>query len=111
VGLIGAVVELLVQPQCAGAERQGLLVVAEPTVVPADVGERDRLSDPVAGGLEQPQSPFRGVERVGVAALQPIHKVAVVVRPGLPGGVADLAGQLEGATEVEVCVVERPRSA
>jgi hypothetical protein len=64
-----------------------------------------KLPEEVDGGLEQVQGLLRVVDGVGVTALLPVHEVATVVGPGLPGGVVDRSRQLEGAAEMEMRVV------
>jgi hypothetical protein len=85
--------------------------VAEPAVVPADVAERDRLPDPVAGGLEQVQGLLRVVEGVAVTALLPIHEVAAEWVQACPVGSPTAADSSRARRKWRCASSWRPRSA
>lgn len=104
-GLVGMVVEFLVQGEGLPQGREGLFMVPEPSVVPADIGERGRVPDPVTGGLEQAEGLLRGVQRLGGAAMQAGHEVAEVVGPRLSDEIAQLTAQVERTVEMEMGVV------
>lgn len=75
------------QDQGLLAQLKRLAVVSQAAVVPAEVGERDGPADLVAQLVEQLVCASRGVERVGLPALQGVHDVASVMRPRLSGEV------------------------
>src|SRR6266511_3568305 len=104
-GLVGLVVELLVQGEGLPKGRDGLFMVPELSVVPANVGERGRVPHPVTGGLEQAEGLTRSVQRLRGAALQAGHEVAQVMRPRLPDEIAQLTGQVDRTVEMETGVV------
>jgi hypothetical protein len=104
VGLVGPVAQLLVHEQSLFAEVDGLSVVSQAAVVHAQVGERDGLADLVAQLLEEVVGAARGVERVGRPALEGVHEVAVVVRPGLTGEI--VMRSFQRGVEMAVGVVE-----
>jgi hypothetical protein len=106
VGLPVAVAGLLEQGEGLLAGRQGVPVVAEQGVVPADVVEGVSLPGPVAGGAEQVEGWPGVAEGLGVAAL-PLRQLGeAVVDEALPGQVPGLAEQVEGLPQLYVRVVE-----
>ncbi len=89
--LAETVAEFPLQFQSLLAERDGLRVIAEHGVEPADRVERPGLPGPVAGGAEQVEGLLRMPERLPVAALtlqQPgLMAVRVTLADGVPGRV------------------------
>src|SRR5262249_11420168 len=91
---------------CPLAAGEGLPVVAEQGVQPADLVEGAGLPGLVAGGPEQVEGLPGVVEGLRGVAL-PLPQVGqVVVGAGLPDLVADLTVQVEGVAELGVGVVE-----
>ena len=97
-GHLGVVAELLVQEQCLLEQIEGVAVVSQAAVVPAEVGEREGPADLVAQPLEEVVGAAGGGQGVRLAALGGVDQVAVVVRPRLSGKVTVGSFPLGGVT-------------
>ncbi len=101
-GLGVAVAQLLVHGQGLLAGGEGLAVVAELGVAPADCVEGIGLAGPVTGGPVQVERPLRVPERGQVVPPPGTHKPEVQVGQRLAGAVAQLDAQVEAAREVRL---------
>src|SRR5262249_9537895 len=78
---VRAVAELLVQGQGLLAQVEGLAVVSQAAVVPAEVGERDGQASLVAQLVEEVVGTAGCAERISLPALDHVGVVPEVVRP------------------------------